>query len=145
MRPLILLLLAFLLATAAFGQEWQSYPLTDYPSGGVRQCGSVMDTLGNAHHYFITALGDIDFTWQTYYMRTDMYGRVLTDTVRLDTYTGPYSHSSFTSVVGDGANSWCVFSQADGPEWHHGLVRLRPRPPGQCDSADHAAGVSRWR
>jgi hypothetical protein len=110
MRPLILLLLAFLFATAAFGQEWQAYPLTDYTSGEVRQCGSVMDTLGNVHHYFITALGDIDFTWQTYYMRTDMYGRVLTDTVRLDTYTGPYSHSSFTSVVGDGANSWCVSS-----------------------------------
>ena len=27
----------------------------------------------------------------------------------------------FTSVVGDGANSWCVFSQQQGPNWRRGL------------------------
>ena len=123
--------LCLLLSAVAFGQEWQSYQLTDYPPPGqVRQCGSVMDTLGHVHHYFLALRGDDIYDMRTYYMRTDIYGQVLTDTVRLDAFADPMCMPFFTSVVGDGADSWCVFSQWRGPEWRRGLYLSGHGPTG---------------
>ncbi len=122
MKACLCLFIMFWCASSGWAQEWQSYQLTDFPPAGqVRQCGSVMDTLGHVHHYFIAWMGSSVTNHRTYYLRTDIYGQVLTDTMRLDAFADPQCLPFFTSVVGDGANSWCVFSQRQGPDWRHGL------------------------
>ncbi len=122
MKTCLCLLLVFWCASSGGAQEWQSYQLTNFPPAGqVRQCGSVMDTLGHVHHYFIAWMGSSVTNHRTYYLRTDIYGQVLTDTMRLDAFADPQCLPFFTSVVGDGANSWCVFSQRQGLDWRHGL------------------------
>jgi hypothetical protein len=109
MRKMILIVLILGIGSAAFGQTWQHYQLTNFPEPGqVRQCGSVADTLGNLHHYFIAAFGPYDYA--LYYDRTDAYGHVLTDTIRIDGFSDRFNPPFFTSVVGDGSHSWCVFS-----------------------------------
>jgi hypothetical protein len=108
-----------LFAANASAQEWQSYQLTDFPpNGSVRQCGTVADSLGNLHHYFIAGLGNGIDPWYVpeLYLRTDFYGHVLTDTVRVNGFNGDNCWPSYTSVVGDGANSWCLFSDQLSPE-----------------------------
>jgi hypothetical protein len=111
MKTAALICLWLGLTTVAFGQTWQHYQLTDYASPGeLRQCGSVADSLGNFHHYFIAWLGGSIEDVPMFYMRTDPYGHILTDTTRLNDFSTPHNLPIFTSVVGDGANSWCVFA-----------------------------------
>jgi hypothetical protein len=104
--------LCFLLAASVFGQEWRSFQLTNFPPyGQVWECGTVADSLGNLHHYFRAGLPDGfgGFDRSVLYLRTDLYGHILTDTVRLTTslrYPEPY----FANVVGDGGHAWCVWS-----------------------------------
>ena len=113
MRILTRLSICTLLLTAclqhASAQEWQSYQLTHFlPNRYVQQCGAVADSLGSVHCYAISYMampGGVPM----YYLRTDFYGHILTDTVRINPMS-PMSEPNFTSVVGDGGRSWCVWS-----------------------------------
>ncbi len=97
----------------ASAQQWQHYELTNFPdSGAVHECGSVADTLGHIHHYLYCEMGTspTQIDCPVYYMRTDFFGHVLTDTVRINGFnTGHVSVYDLT-VVGDGSHSWCTFS-----------------------------------
>jgi hypothetical protein len=121
MRRMILIVLMFGITSVTFGQTWQRYQLTNFPEPGqVRQCGSVADSLGNIHTYFIATANPEYGGWlHLYYIRTSPYGRVLTDTVRVDTSTSLQNFPVFTSVVGDGLHSWCVWSNLR-PNSQHG-------------------------
>jgi hypothetical protein len=124
MRRMIPFVLLLGIASVAFGQTWQHYQLTDYPyPGTVRQCGAVTDTLGNIHHFFI-AWANTDGALQgyrTYYLRTDAWGHVLTDTVQVDTFKYRTYATVFASVVGDGAHAWCIFSTMEPVTYRYGL------------------------
>ncbi len=95
----------------ASAQQWQSYQLTHFtPPGQVRQCGSVADSLGNIHHYLTCLLSALQDN-ALFYMRTDFYGHILTDTVRLNGFAGQRGEPSDICVVGDGQHSWCTFAE----------------------------------
>jgi len=130
-KPLALLctILAFvgLLERHASAQTWQAHQLTHFTgTRGLVQCSAVADTLGNIHHYFIARMGNGVETPHVpmLYMRTDIYGHVLTDTVRVS-FSGPFNlniEPDYCCVVGDGANSWCLFADsAAGHDWWDGL------------------------
>jgi hypothetical protein len=71
----------------------------------------VADSLGNLHHYFVENFGNALSFYSLYYLRTDIYGHVLTDTVKLNGFAGPWALTIYTNVMGDGAHSWCSFGE----------------------------------
>ncbi len=110
------------LASCAWGQEWQSYQLTNLPGTSVRECSSVADTFGNLHHYLYCQMDPINLRAEpVYYMRTDFYGNVLTDTVRLNNFAGDYPAPRCVHALTDGEYSWCTFVEFAGPEQPRGL------------------------
>ena len=113
-----LCLLMCLIAGTAWGQEWQHYQLTDFPPPGqVRECSSVADSFGHVHHYFRCLFNPIYVRHEPlFYMRTDFYGNILTDTVRLNDFAGDYPAPRCVKALGDGTHSWCVFGERVSPE-----------------------------
>jgi len=101
------------LSQQASAQEWIDHQLTDYPGcDQVNECGSVADTMGHIHHYMVCYMGypnPVPNDEPVYYMRTDFYGHILTDTVRLNGFNSGRVHVQDLSVMGDGSHSWCTF------------------------------------
>ena len=113
-----LCLLMCLMAGMAWGQEWQHYQLTDFPPPGqVRECSSVADTFGNIHHYFWCLFHPTTPRHEPlFYMRTDFYGNILTDTVRLNNFAGIFPEPRCVKAFSDGIHSWCMFGERVSPE-----------------------------
>ena len=75
------------------------------------------DTFGNVHHYFHASLSNlVPANEPIYYMRTDFYGNILTDTVRLNGFAGIYPHPQAVIALSDGHHSWGVFSERVFPD-----------------------------
>jgi hypothetical protein len=111
----------------ASAQEWQSYQVTHFaPPGQVRECSSVADSFGNIHHYFkCDALGGVLVT-PLFYMRTDFYGNILTDTVRLDAFAGNSANPFHPTALTDGTHNWCLFTDYD-PVRHYQCLFMTER------------------
>lgn len=110
-------------STCASGQGWQTYQLTNFtPPGQVKECSSVADTLGSLHHYLYCTLINGDPANQPmYYLRTDYYGNILSDTVRLNGFVGNQPQPRCIRAVGNGSHSWCVFGERIPSEQTRGL------------------------
>jgi hypothetical protein len=109
-RGFVLAWLVLSACWSASAQEWHAYQLTNSPAPSqMRLCGSVADTLGHIHHYFVSTFGPHGDDGPLYYMRTDFFGRVLTDTVAVNPGL-QWPYTSFMSVVGDGGRCWCVWA-----------------------------------
>ena len=108
-----ILALLGLLERHASAQEWVHYQLTNFPGyDQVNECGSVVDTFGNIHHYLACTMGYPNpnpTSRPLYYLRTDFYGHILTDTVRINGPNTVYTALADVSVMGDGNHSWCTF------------------------------------
>ena len=105
--------LSLFTATPASAQEWQSYQLTNFPPPAtVTQCSSVADTFGHVHHFFVVDFGPLGQQYPLYYMRSDFYGNILTDTIKINGFAPPFhAHPQNVKALGDGAHVWCVFSE----------------------------------
>lgn len=132
-RRLLFLLGVAGLASGAWSQQWQSYQLTDFPPPGqVRECSSLADSFGNHHHYFYVQFHPLHVPSQVlFYMRTDFYGNILTDTVRLNGFAGNQPAPRCIRAVGNGSHSWCVFGERVPTEQTRGLFLTERDENGQ--------------
>ncbi len=119
MKKLILtVVVGALMTAAAWGQEWQHFQLTNFPPPGqVRECSSVADSLGNLHHFFRCDFDPLYVRSQPlFYLRTDFYGTILTDTVRLNDWVGDHPHPRCIRAMTDGGRVFCIFGEFDPAE-----------------------------
>ena len=111
-------LLLLLMATAAPSQEWRVFQVTRFPI--------TVPTVWGIHDFDVTRTpdGHLHFQLQTnvdfqhgemrnYYLRTDDYGHVLTDTTLLDPHADYRAHTPWhPASVGDGqGNVWNLWSE----------------------------------
>jgi hypothetical protein len=124
---ILLLLLAVLpsLLQTAWCQEWHSYQLTHFPApASVQYCSSVADTFGHVHTYMVVNMLESAPPpyIRVYYVRTDFYGHVLTDTTWITNFVSPdSSYPGYARAVGDGHHSWCVFDEFIPGDIYHGV------------------------
>jgi hypothetical protein len=110
LRLAVIVGLLLLLAALASAQEWQSYQLTHFVvPGQVDRCESVADTFGHLHHYVNCHVGSHGDWANLYYLRTDFYGHLLTDTTLIYSRLDTAGLSMDVAVVTDGANAWCMY------------------------------------
>jgi hypothetical protein len=109
-KQLLMICLCLSLASAALGQTWRSYRLTHFPGNGqVRGCSSVMDSVGNIHTYFTCYLPDQLSRQRQYYLRCNTSGRILTDTVAVNSGAAN-SNPWYPMCLSDGQTTYDVFS-----------------------------------
>ena len=122
MKKVCVALLLCVMAGTTWGQEWQEYQLTDFPSPDayVREYDAVFGPNGVLHLFYIADLDvQIGGLMRVYYTRVSPYGEVLTDTLQLNEELGYWrSPYNVNAVLDDNGNAWCVWSDGLGVDPH---------------------------
>lgn len=123
--PLLILFVCLALNSGSWAQDWQRYqvtrfPITDPQTWGVRDFDVTRTPDGSLHFQLQTYWDWAHDEMSNYYLRTDDYGHILTDTTLLDPH-GNVGHTPWHAAsVGDGqGNVWNLWSEMDSAYHHH--------------------------
>jgi hypothetical protein len=119
MNRLLACLIFLWMPLLAFGQQWQSHQLTHLPQNcPVADYSVYRAPNGNLHFYTDIYLGFQHSQHYFYYFRSDEYGHILTDTVRLDS-GWTYADPNYCMAVGDDhGNSWGLWCDYTNEQTH---------------------------
>ncbi len=125
MKTCLCLLIVFCCASSAWAQEWQRFQVTRFPittptTWGIHDFDVARTPDGSLHYQMHTNVDYQHGEMRNYYLRTDDYGHVLTDTTLLD----PHGYSGHTpwhpvSVADNSGNVWNLWSEEDSASYFH--------------------------